>query len=221
MDWNEMKAKLSDVYQEEGVFSSFLADAKYLSDAFKFTENLWMEQYSKIQKVNLVMLSETPLFGKNQVYFYNPESKNTAFFHFKDLQALSKKPIETSFKSGSDQRNYLLSRLAEKGFVVLDIFPFALNKPDTCLTYQNMSKSLYKKLMDVSVDIYLRPKLELMQCKSHSKTRFIYRYKRLKNITGKVVEQQLKDIGFLSDGEIVPSINGTNMSLDRDVLASF
>ena len=62
------------------------------------------------------------------------------------------------------------------------------------------------------------PKLELCLKKSSEHTHFVYRYKRLFKKTGNHFENILKQILSEEIKYKIDTINGTNMSLDRNKL---
>ncbi len=99
-------------------------ECAYLKKAFLATERMWTENFVKVATVRLVMLSEAPLFGSNRRYFYNAATPFGAFFHFRDAEAI----LGDCFAKERTGKEFLLAELARAGFVILDLFPFALNQ---------------------------------------------------------------------------------------------
>ncbi len=220
LSWQPLVELLKVLYSDPGLTARFQSDSEYLQRAFELTERLWLQQFDRMLDVKVVMLSEAPLFGSKQAYIYNPDSPLTAFFRFNDLRAImGTDSIPMSFDPVVSQKSFFLDCLVKHGFLILDIFPFALNPEDTAIYFQKMSPSIYNLLLVESSPFYLNVKLELIQRKSKSIPRFVYRYKRLFNKTNRFVEERLAALSLIGLGRQLESINGTNMSLDRRLLA--
>ncbi len=208
------------LYSDPRLTARFQSDSEYLQRAFECTERLWLKQFDRMSDVKVVMLSEAPLFGSKKAYIYNPASPSTAFFHFNDLRAIMRtNSIPVSFDSVVSQKSFFLDCLVKHSFLILDIFPFALNRENTAINFQKMSSSIYNRLLFESSPFYLNVKLEMIQRKSQSIPRFVYRYKRLFNKTNRFVEERLAALSLIDPGRQLESINGTNMSMDRRSLA--
>jgi hypothetical protein len=159
--------------------------------------------------VRLVMLSEAPLFGTQERYFYNTAIRFGAFFHFKDAEAI----LGHDFAKGRTGKIFLLPELARAGFIILDLFPFALNEDDTpSITYRRMSAGRYRELFQRTAALYFDKKRDLVS--KLGNPHFVFRYGKLKNRIGDLVDAEL------AKGGIGPtqSVGGTNMSLDREKL---
>ncbi len=219
--WQEISNSLKEVYQEQKIIEYFKEDENYLKNAFEITEKLWEDQFNKIDKLKIIMISESPLFGDIQRYIYNPNTPTSVFFHFKDLEAFLecgqtiKKP-----KSIQEQKNIMYEYFCKNGFITLDIFPFAFNPNHTQIHYRKMSKKLYHQLLKITTENYLIPKLKLCLKKSNAQTHYVYRYKRLFEKTENHFEKILNQISSKEIEYKIDTINGTNMSLDRDKLKS-
>jgi len=87
IQWQPISNSLKEIYQEQNILHHFEEDEIYLKNAFEVTEKLWDEQFNKIDKLKIIMISESPLFGDIQRYIYNPNTPTSVFFHFKDLEA--------------------------------------------------------------------------------------------------------------------------------------
>jgi len=215
--WQPISKLLKEIYQEQNIIEHFKENESYLKNAFEITEKLWEEQFNKIDKLKIIMISESPLFGDIQRYIYNPNTPTSVFFHFKDLEAFLEdgqaliKPTSTV-----EQKNMMFEYFYKNGFITLDIFPFALNPNHTKIHYRNMSKKLYHQLLKITTENYLIPKLKLCLYKSDEHTHYVYRYKRLFDKTENHFEKILNQIS--SKKYKIDTINSTNMSLDRDKL---
>jgi hypothetical protein len=218
IQWQQISSLLKEVYQEQNIIEYFEEDESYLKNAFEVTEKLWEEQFNKIDKLKIIMISESPLFGDIQRYIYNPNTPTSVFFHFKDLEAflLDDRQTIKKPKTTQEQKNMMFEYFCKNGFITLDIFPFALNPNHTKIHYRKMSKKLYHQLLKITTETYLMPKLKLCLKKSNEHTHYVYRYKRLFDKTENHFEEVLNQISSIEYK--IDSINGSNMSLDRNKL---
>lgn len=219
-NWGKISNSLLKIYTDLELRSSFEKDQKYLKHAFEITENLWEDQFLKIDDLKVVMLSEAPLFGEKKTYIYNPDSNPTVFFYYQDLKAFPTFNSELNPKRAQDKKEIMFDQFAKNGFLMLDIFPFALNPKDTKINFQRMSKGLYKDLLNVTTETYLIPRLGRCFKRAKGRVDFVYRYKRLYEKTGYHVNNVL-DKNFKDRKYRVDSVHGSNMSLNRDKLAMF
>jgi hypothetical protein len=217
--WQPISKALHDIYEEQNILSHFEHDECYLKQAFEFTEKLWHEQYEKIDTLKTIMISEAPLFGDKQTYIYNINAKPSAFFHFNDLEAFSTyHEIVQNPQNPIEKKKIMLKHFIKNGFLILDIFPFALNPNITKINYRNVNQALYHNLLNKTQECYLKPKIEMCLKKSQDTTLFLYRYKRLFELTENHFEHVLNSVS--PKRYTVDTVNGTNMSLDRDRLQS-
>lgn len=217
IEWQPISNSLKEVYQEQNIIEHFEENESYLKNAFEITEKLWEEQFNKIDQLRIIMISESPLFGNSQRYIYNLNTPTSAFFHFKDLEAfLEYGQTINKPKTTEEQKNMMYEYFYKNGFITLDIFPFALNPNHTKIHYRKMSKKLYHQLLKITTENYLIPKLKLCLDKSDEHTHFVYRYKRLFDKTENHFEEVLSQTS--STEYKIDTINGLNMSLDRDKL---
>jgi len=218
-NWKQILNSLRQIYQRYDIVN-FEKDEAYLKKAFEFTEALWEKQFNKINELKVVMLSEAPLFGEKQTYLYNPNSKPTAFFYFQDLQAFPTfNNIDISPKFSHHKKILMFEHFIKNDFLILDIFPFALNSKDTAINYKKMSKKLYNDLLLSTAESYLIPKLNYCLKKMSHTPCFIYRYKRLFSKTGNHMDHILSALYHGGKNYILNTVNGTNMSLDRKKLS--
>jgi len=217
--WQPISRALKDVYHEHNILEYFENDESYLKNAFKTTERLWQEQFNKTDTLNIIMISEAPLFGDIQRYIYNPDTPPSVFFYFKDLEVFLEEGQKIKRpKTTQEQKNIMFEYFSNNGFISLDIFPFALNPHHTKIHYQNMSKKLYHHLLKITAENYLIPKLKLCLEKSTEHTHFVYRYKRLFDKTEHHFEEVLKQISEKEIKYKIDSINSKSMSLDKEKL---
>ena len=217
IQWQPISNLLKEIYQEQNIIEHFQKDESYLKNAFEITEALWTEQFNKINKLKVIMISEAPMFGDIQRYIYNPNTPPSVFFHFKDLEAfLDKNQKLPKPKTTQEKKKIMFEYFCQNGFITLDIFPFALNPNHTKIHFRKMSKKLYHQLLKITTENYLIPKLKLCLKKSNQNTHFVYRYKRLYNKTENHFEKVLNQIS--SKEYKIDTINSNNMSLDKDKL---
>lgn len=219
IEWQPISKLLKEVYQEQNILHHFKEDECYLKNAFEVTEKLWEEQFNKIDKLKIIMISESPLFGDMQQYIYNLNTPTSVFFHFKDLEVfLEDGQIIKKPKTIKEQKDIMFEYFYKHGFITLDIFPFALNSNHTKIHYRKMSKKLYYQLLKITTENYLMPKLKLCLNKSDEHTHYVYRYKRLFEKTENHFEKILNQISLKNTKYKIDTINGTNMSLDKTKL---
>jgi hypothetical protein len=150
-----------------------------------------------------------PQFGTEERYFYNTATPFSSFFYFQDAEAM----LGHAFAKDRTGKQFLFPELARAGFIILDLFPFALNKDDTpSITYGEMSPRRYRELFQRTASFYFDRKRDLIL--QHGSPLFLFRYKRLKDELGDLVDVELakRSIGPTQ------SVGGTNMSLDREKL---
>ena len=83
-DWHGLEQVL------RGCVSVTDEECAYLKAAFIASERMWEENLAKVATVKLVMLSEAPLFGAAQRYFYNTATRLSSFFYFKDAEEIGR-----------------------------------------------------------------------------------------------------------------------------------
>lgn len=151
----------------------FIDDVKYLEEAYYSVESLWnsnLEKFKIKKNIKYVLLSEAPLWGKNNKYIYNLDAPTSQFIHVKTLINAAELDIINPQKS-SDKKKLLNNLLLELGIIVLDIFPFCLNNT-TGIQYRKLGK-LYKELVVLD---YLNEKMRRISKYSSGPIYFIYRY---------------------------------------------
>jgi hypothetical protein len=202
-DWGGLEQVL------QGCAHVSVENCAYLKKAFVATERMWAENLAKVATVRLVMLSEAPLFGAEERYFYNTATSFGGFFHFQDAEAI----LGEGFAKGRPSKAFLLPALARAGFIILDLFPFALNKDDTpSFTYRQLSARRYRELFQRTASLYFDRKRDLVL--QLGRPHFMFRYRTMKHRLGELVDAELakRSIGPTQ------SVGGTNMSLDREKL---
>jgi hypothetical protein len=166
--WSEIADSIERFYEEVGVGHEFSEDNVYLREAYEFTEELWSQQLEGMDRVNIVVLSEAPLYGDARSYIYNPDTQHTAFLYANDLPDVEQS--DSSAVSGGSPKLEQIHRLRELGVLVLDLFPLALNAKKTALAYRStadiaesvracrpLRSSEYRRLFEICCGLYLVP----------------------------------------------------------------
>ncbi len=203
-----LTAPLKQFYATYGVLERFDEDVKYLEKAFIHIEKMWEAQIQSIKKINFVLLGEAPFYGEAKSYFYNENSKYTSFFHHE---------IYPNVKSTSLTKSDLFSHLNENGFIILDLFPFALNEK-TAINYKKHVKNKKAlELFNAISSLYFVPKLKRIKTKATEKTVFSFRYKKNK-ILSATIKTCLKSLNLITNGTEIECAASSNMPLDSQAL---
>lgn len=218
MNWNNIEDDLKSLYYKYDLIDGYESDKQYLKTSFEKIETLWLEIYNQIDSINIVMISESPLFGENETYIYNKNTPPTSFFRFNDMKYLPNYEEVVKPKSTYETKEVMINQFIKSGFITLDIFPFPLNEKDTSINYRKMSKKLYSDILNFTKESYLKPKLELLLKKTNPNSYFLYRYKRLYDKTDNHLERVLDEIG--SNNYKIDTIHSNNIPIDRNKLYS-
>jgi len=210
MEWNKLSNILFDFYSQNGKEKYFNNNEKYLSNAFKEIEKIWLENFNKITNVNYVMLSEAPLWGRGKKYIYNPKIKHSQFFYHNDLGCCINEKI--------DNKIDLINKLNELGIIILDISPFALNKKDTAINYNELSIKKYKILLTKVLPIYFKYKLELISEKKSKNLKIFFRYCRIENAFKDVISKIILDNRLIKSEDDIQNISQKGGGINRKKL---
>lgn len=183
--------------------------------------NFWRTQMNQFSEIRLVLLGEAPLFGEKRSYFYNPSIGATAFFGYKHYDGIVGGKFgrldHKHHRTTTDRKRWLLRKMRDAGIVVLDIFPLPLNK-GTCINYGSLSDEKYKQLFNATVESYLLPKLQAVQRKGTSSTKFVFRYARLRDRIGPIFNRLFESGGFDSDQIFLGHVGSSYGNLDTELL---
>jgi hypothetical protein len=183
-------------------------ECDYLKNAFVATERMWAQNFAGVTTVRIVLLSEAPQFGTGERYFYNSDTKYSSFFYYQDAEAA----LGRKFGKNRTGKRFVLADLARAGFIILDVFPFALNKDDTPSIRFDRQSLRYRELFQRTAPLYFNKKCDLIL--ESSKPLFLIRYGGMQNSLGDLVDAELAKRGV----DPTYSVGGTNMTLDRDKL---
>jgi hypothetical protein len=217
MNWDFLANELNTLYANNKASNNFLKDELYLRRAFFEIENYWLTQYNKIKNIKYVMISEAPLWGDNDAYFYNPNySGNHSYFSNNDLYQILKKNTTT--------RQQLIDELNEIGFLILDVFPFAFKKEKTDYHYDKNYHTLkqskyYNTFLNAILNHYLSDKLDLIIGKKADPIKLFYRYEKISPIKPNI-ESLLIQKGLIVKNQLpLPSIHGNSYNIDKKKLS--
>jgi hypothetical protein len=192
MSWRKYKKALVEFYTENGLSQSLNSDEEYLHKAYIGISKLWEENADTIESVNYVMIAEAPLWGANKSYIYNLKSANTQFFYRSDLEYILNRPLSN--------KSQFLGALANAGFLVIDISPFAFNNADTSINYRTISTKQYKSLLYRTLPGYFLDRMSFVDAKLSNRNCFFFRYSRVRESFGNLIEQMLAKAGYI-DGK--------------------
>lgn len=212
VEWKDIEVSIIEFYKEIQLEVA-PTELKYLKNAFLFTEALWEKQFEKMDNIKYVMISEAPLFGDSKNYFYNLNTNFSSFFYFKNIEAFNISYTKKEYNN----KEFVLDILNKNGFLILDLFPLALNKSDTQINYNAVNHKQYQKLFQIVIQSYLHKKLTIIKKKCSNETVFVYRYKRLKEKLSGLLENELVKLNLIKKGDNLDTLNN-NMSLDKEKL---
>ena len=216
MNWKNIEKDLLKLYNKHNLMASYESDRDYLKKSYIKIEAMWLEIFNQINDIKIVMISESPLFGENEVYIYNKNTKPTSFFRFNDMKYLPNYEEVNKPKTTYETKEVMIKQFIKSGFITLDIFPFPLNEKDTSINYRKMTKALYMDILEFTKESFLKPKLEMILSKTNKDSYFLYRYKRLYEKTDNHLEKVLEEIG--SPNYKVDTIHSKNIPIDREKL---
>jgi hypothetical protein len=142
-----------------------------LNEIYLRTENIWTDYVSMIPHgaIRYLLFAEAPPWSESgrPKYVLDPESKPKTLMRALS-QAFFDRPTQATF--GTDK---ILRRLAERGFLIVDTLPFAI---DYSLNGRRQRKA-YKTLVAASCSTYVREKLETTGLKWSEQLRIAFGFK--------------------------------------------
>ena len=184
-------------------------DLIYIEKSYKTIEKIWNEQYNKVKAINYIMISEAPLFGEKQSYFYNENASQSQFFYLSDAKVLTNNQINT--------KQDLIETFNNLGIIILDVFPFPFNS-NTAVSYNSLNKNEMKTLMNLTYKNHLEHKLQAIAQKVNATTKLFYRYKRVKNIINDFIASEFAKYGINTNQQDIPYISKRGGGIDHKVL---
>ena len=184
-------------------------DLIYIEKSYKTIEKIWNKQYNKVKAINYIMISEAPLFGEKQSYFYNENASQSQFFYLSDAKVLTNNQINT--------KRDLIETFNDLGIIILDVFPFPFNS-NTAVSYKSLNKNEMKTLMDLTYKNHLEHKLQAIAPKVKSTTKLFYRYKRVKNSINDFIAPEFAKYGINTNQQDIPYISKRGGGIDHKAL---
>jgi hypothetical protein len=210
MDYADNREVLRNFYTSCGILESFNSDNKYLESAFNAINHLWNDNFEEIENVRFLMIAEAPMWGNDRKYFYNPEAKDSSFFRKNVLGEALGIPITNKLD--------FIRRCNEIGLLIVDILPYALNN-NTTISYQQMRKSDYRRLLKETTPFYFRKKMMAIKKKVSNDTKVFYRYKgRVKDWSADLICPILIENGIIESATDILDVAGHNMPMDGEKL---
>lgn len=192
------------------------SDGVYLKRAYDKVEALWHSQFEEFDDIHLVLPGEAPLFGETNSYFYNPDFRATQFFGYQDfIDAFGAYGFALPGGSlGIRRKPLLLEGMRKAGVIVLDLFPFALNK-STSKNYRDLSASV---LFKATSEYFFRPKLAAVLSKATPNALFAFRYNGVRDECSDLVQQELARHKISPPRLVIDSLGRRGGGLYRDQL---
>jgi len=214
-----LKNYLKEKYIKYGIEEYFKTDFEYLEASINDINGFWDKNINEIDKIKLIILAEAPMWGKNEKYFYNPETIHSQFFYQSDLEYVIGEPI------GNKQE--LISKLNETGTIILDFSPFPFNPEKTMLSYKRDKKGIskritrkdYQDILRETFPIHLKARLEKIKKKSCEieNVQICYRYSRVKSNLNEILQSLFLKLDFnmISNANSISMIGG---GIDKEKL---
>ncbi len=212
--YEENRKIIESFYKRLERENDFEKDNEYLESAFKKINDIWIENFNKIEKVKYLMIAEAPLWGKGEKYIYNPDSNNTQFFYRSDLE-------ETLNTRIGNKKEFI--RICNKiGLLIIDISPFPLNTNDTKINYgknKNGSKKLTKKeyrdLVSETIPSFFEQKIKLIKKKKSNDLKIFFRYARVKTTFQDLIGTVLIENDFIKNKSELGDVSQNGGGIDR------
>lgn len=217
INYNDNKLIIKSFYTNLGLADEFEKDNVYLENAFNEIKNIWFQNFNKIDKINYLLIAESPLWGRNKKYIYNPDTNNSQFFYRSDLEQIFDFKIK-------DKRDFI-KICNEIGLLVVDISPFPLNTKDTRINYARnengstkISKNKYKELVRLTLPSFFDKKIKLVGQKKHPEIKVFFRYTRVQNAFQDLISDSLIENGLIKDQKDIKEIAQRGGGIDRTKL---
>ncbi len=212
IDYEPNKPIIESFYKRLGLSDEFVKEDAYLESSYNEINKIWFENLENIEKVRYLMIAEAPLWGKMKKYIYNPETKNSQFFHRSDL--------EEALNISISNKKEFLKICNEIGFLIIDISPYPLNSVDTSINYRNMTRNEYRRLVSLTIPSFFEKKLSIVAQKRSPIIKVFFRYSRVKNAFQDLISDVLIENGFIKEQSEIGDISQQGGGIDRMKLQS-
>ena len=133
-------------------------------------------------------------------------------------------PIDYILKLGGKRMRPILTLMStdlfgtDFGFLIVDLFPYAFNKQDTTINYQDHFKpSDFVNLFSHTYSWYLKPRLEAINIISGNRIGVALRYKR-HMVLNRKLGNALREVGFVIANNDIGCVASSNIPLDQSAL---
>lgn len=212
--YQDNKEFIESFYTSLGRENDFEMDNKYLENAFRKINDIWIDNLDKIEEVKYLMIAEAPLWGENEEYIYNPDTNNTQFFYRSDL--------EETLKTKIRNKEEFIRTCNTIGLLIIDISPYPLNTKDTKINYgknengsRKLTKKEYRDLVSKTLPSYFNQKIKLIKGKKANDLKVFFRYSRVKNTFIDIIESVLKDYNIIESKNDLGDISQNGGGIDR------
>lgn len=220
LDYEVNKQIIESLYSNLGLHNEFNEDIEYLERAFKEINDIWIENFKKIDEVKYLLIAEAPLWGSDHKYIYNPHTNNSQFFFRSDLETILNIKI-------SDQREFI-EICNQIGLLVVDIFPFPLNTRNTRINYskntveskntiesKKLTQKEYRDLVRHTMQTFFEKKIRWIGEKKSPDIKVFFRYGRVKNTFQDLISDILIQNGLIKRPEDISEISQRGGGIDR------
>jgi hypothetical protein len=213
---NNLSFVINNIYRNRNINQdTFQTENNYLLNAFIGMENFWYLNMENITNINMIVICESPLWGNNNQYFYNPQTAHSQFMYYNDINFLFNNQQITN-------KLELIQRCNELGIIIIDVSPFALNEINTSINYNQLTTNEYNILIEQSINHYFIPKLNYIINKPNihidNNIKVVYRYNRVKQKVGNIVNSSLINLLGLDNEYDFECIGQNGGGINRQLL---
>ncbi len=179
-------------------------EISYLQNAFINIDFLFNKNLPNLKRIKYILLCEAPLWGKQapHKYIYNLQNQNdSSFFRVKNLKDALLQSGQTPFTNLITKMD-LVTELNMRGFLIIDVSPYALNRNDTSINYGWLSRKKvnnYQSLLLPTLGIFFNSKMQTVYPKliaTNDKIKVFYRYPRIEKHLGTSIQSILSNYGI-------------------------
>ncbi len=208
MDWQELEEVLQDCTHKR--FNE--AELAYLRQSYLEIERIWEKQRRALSQIDYIILGEAPLYGANKRYIYSETGTPSSFLWPSDFPAYDKS------QHGAG-KTALWALLAENNMIVVDLFPYALNKNDTkSLTYRDVHRKGYLSFYRQVFRNFTAPKIDDIRSENPGVS-ILVRYKRILENISPILQEMGFDEGVDVGGYV--GVHSTHMGINKKVFGRF
>lgn len=219
MKWNDIFTdQITSLYHKNKLEKNLDCDLDYLKKAFTSATKYWISNKQHLEKVELIVIGEAPLMGKDDLYFYNPSAPETQFFRLSDLGIQN--------PDRENRKIELLNQCNAHGIVFIDLSPFSLNPKCTKINYREdnpvslkIKPRDYRELIRPTLPHYFGETLNMLAI-MNPEARVVFRYSRLKKDFHDDVLGLCKRNGFLTRQGNIDHVSSQGGGVNRNSIAN-